>query len=104
MTTPVIVPASVPWPHPLEHAGYVLGGRYRLEERVAFGAMGSIWRARHIELKCPVAIKFLDVAVARETEMHGRFLQEARAAAAVRCANVVQVFDCGRDGNIPFLV
>jgi serine/threonine-protein kinase len=88
----------------LEHAGYILAGRYRLEERVAFGAMGSIWRARHLDLKSPVAIKFLDVAVARETEMHGRFLQEARAAAAVRCAHVVQVFDYGRDANIPFIV
>jgi eukaryotic-like serine/threonine-protein kinase len=104
MTAPIDVSASVPWPHPLDHAGYVLGGRYRLEERVACGAMGSIWRGRHIQLKSRVAIKFLDVAVARETDMHERFLQEARAAAALHCAHVVRVFDYGRDANIPFIV
>jgi serine/threonine-protein kinase len=63
--------------------------------------MGGIWRGRHIELKSPVAIKFLDLAVTRETEMHGRFLQEARSTAAVRCAHVVQVFDYGKDENTP---
>jgi serine/threonine-protein kinase len=89
------------WPHPIEQLGHVLCGRYRLEERIASGAMGSIWRGCHLALKAPVAIKFLDVSVARETEMHSRFLQEARSAAAVRCANVVQVFDYGKDDSTP---
>jgi serine/threonine-protein kinase len=96
--------AAIPvetWPHPVEQMGYVLNGRYRLEERIASGAMGSIWRGCHLALKAPVAIKFLDVSVARETEMHSRFLQEGRSAAAVRCANVVQVFDYGKDANTP---
>jgi serine/threonine protein kinase len=102
----VNVPASVAAPeqHPVEHAGHVVGGRYRLDARIARGAMGSIWRAQHLELRCPVAIKFLDITVGGEGELHGRFLQEARSTAAVRCAHVVQVFDYGTDGNIPFIV
>jgi serine/threonine protein kinase len=106
MLAPLDVPASVPAPgqHPVEHVGHVVGGRYRLDARIARGAMGSLWRAEHVELRCAVAIKFLDLSVGSETELHGRFLQEARSTAAVRCAHVVQVFDYGREGNVPFIV
>ena len=82
----------------------MVSGRYRLDARIARGAMGSIWRAQHVDLRCAVAIKFLDISVRSDTELHGRFLQEARSTAAVRCAHVVQVFDYGREGNAPFIV
>ena len=89
--------------HPVE-VGCLVSGRYRLEALIARGAMGSIWRAQHVDLRCAVAIKFLDVSVGGETGMHSRFLQEGRSAAAVRCANVVRVFDYGTEGNTPYIV
>jgi eukaryotic-like serine/threonine-protein kinase len=95
--------ASAP-PTLVDGAGQIVAGRYRLEHPIARGAMGSIWRASHIELKAKVAIKFLDTVERGETELHGRFLQEARSGAAVRCAHVVQVFDYGQAGRVPFIV
>lgn len=84
--------------------GTVIAGRYRLEEPIVKGAMGTIWRAEHIHLKAPVAVKLLDPVLARDQEMRGRFLQEARSAAAVRSAHVVQVFDSGVEGDTPYIV
>jgi serine/threonine-protein kinase len=94
----------VPAPSPFEQPGKIVSGRYRLEAHLAGGAMGSIWRARHLQLKAPVAVKFLEATAAGNVELHNRFLQEARAAAAVRSAHVVQVFDYGTDAGIPYIV
>jgi serine/threonine protein kinase len=84
-------------------AGQVIGERYRLEELLVRGAMGSVWRAEQIRLRAPAAIKFLDPALIGDPEMRNRFMQEARSAASVRSANVVQIFDYGSDGNVPYI-
>ncbi|MEZ4447396.1 MAG: hypothetical protein R3B72_50435 [Polyangiaceae bacterium] len=40
--------------------GEVLAGRYRLERPLAKGGMGMVWRAQHLELELPVAVKFME--------------------------------------------
>ena len=85
-------------------AGMLIADRYRLEEPLVRGAMGTIWRAEHVGLKAPVAVKFLDPVLLGDQEMRGRFLQEARSAAAVRSAHVVQVFDSGIEQGVPYIV
>jgi serine/threonine-protein kinase len=85
------------------HAGQVIGEQYRLEELLERGAMGSVWRAEQIRLRAPVAIKFLDPSLIEDPQMRDRFMQEARSAAAVRSANVVQIFDYGSDGDVPYI-
>jgi serine/threonine protein kinase len=84
-------------------AGQVIGESYRLEELLERGAMGSVWRAEQIRLRAPAAIKFLDPTLIGDPEMRNRFMQEARSAASVRSANVVQIFDYGSDGNVPYI-
>jgi eukaryotic-like serine/threonine-protein kinase len=84
-------------------AGQVIGEQYRLEELLERGAMGSVWRAEQIRLRAPVAIKFLDPSLIEDPQMRDRFMQEARSAAAVRSANVVQIFDYGSDGDVPYI-
>ncbi|HEU4577864.1 MAG TPA: serine/threonine-protein kinase [Polyangiaceae bacterium] len=84
--------------------GTVIADRYRLDEAIVRGAMGTIWRAEHLRLRAPVAVKLLDPILARDQEMRGRFLQEARSAAAVRSSHVVQIFDSGIEGGLPYIV
>jgi serine/threonine protein kinase len=84
-------------------AGQLIGERYRLEALLQRGAMGSVWRAEQLSLRAPVAIKFLDPSLMELPEMTRRFMQEARSAAAVRSVHVVQIFDYGSDGNVPFI-
>ena len=90
-------------PEPQLQTGEVIAERYRLEEPIGRGAMGAVWRAVHLRLESPVAIKFLNPAIANEPVMLERFLREARSAAAVRSSHVVQIFDYGVDGGKPYI-
>ena len=97
---------SVPEPDALSlQPGHVLGGKYRIEARLAEGGMGVVLRATHLDLDCPVAIKLLRPEHATNEDVIGRLLAEARIAACLRSKHVNHVLDVGRahDG-LPYLV
>ncbi|MGB2567315.1 serine/threonine-protein kinase [Micromonospora citrea] len=75
----------------------VLSGRYRLDERVATGGMGDVWRATDLVLGRQVAVKVLLPALVSDPDFIARFRAEARIMAALRHPGIVQVFDCGED-------
>jgi eukaryotic-like serine/threonine-protein kinase len=66
--------------------------------------MGSVWRADHLTLNAPVAVKLLDASIAKSEEGQARFLREAQSAAALRSAHVVQTFDYGICDGVPYIV
>jgi serine/threonine-protein kinase len=76
-------------------AGRVLNDRYRLVEKLGEGGMGQIWKAEHLVLMAPVAVKLIDREVVPDEETLSRFMREARAAAALRSPHVVQILDYG---------
>ena len=82
----------------------VLVGRYRLDERLGAGGMGSIWRAHHLVLAAPVAVKLIDREAVPDEEMLARFMREAQSAATLRSPHVVQILDYGVDDKLPFIV
>lgn len=84
----------------------VLDGRYQLERRLGQGGMGAVFKARHIFLKTPHAIKIiLPDLVGNDPSLVTRFRQEAMAAAAIRHPNIIAVTDFGVvNGTTPFLV
>ena len=87
--------------------GEVLAGAYRLDQLLAIGGMGELYRATHFGPlgSQQVAVKRLHPALAKNKEVVARFLREARASDSVRHANVVSVLDVGVDGSgVPFLV
>jgi serine/threonine protein kinase len=84
--------------------GRVLAGRYKLEQRMGEGGFGAIWRAEHLVLAAPVAVKLIDREVVHDDETKERFLREARSAATLRSPHVVQIIDYGVDGTVPFMV
>src|SRR5712692_11140126 len=84
----------------------ILDSRYQLEQRLGQGGMGVVFKARHIFLKTPHAIKIiLPDLVSNDPKLVTRFRQEALAAAAIRHQNIIAVTDYGvvRD-TMPFLV
>jgi serine/threonine-protein kinase len=84
--------------------GRVLGGRYRLEETIAAGGMGTVFAATDERLHRRVAVKVLKEHLATDPKFVERFQREARAAAALSHPNVASVFDFGEDDSTPFIV
>jgi serine/threonine-protein kinase len=62
----------------------VIAEKYRIVGQIGAGGMGSVWRALHLTLGTPVAIKLIDDAIAKHPEIGARFEREARAAATLR--------------------
>ena len=85
-------------------AGEVIAGRYRLEKQIGEGGMGEVWRAEHLTLDSPVALKFIDCHGPRRAQLSDRFLREAKVSAAVRHRNVVQIMDFGEYDGGPYMV
>jgi serine/threonine-protein kinase len=85
--------------------GEVVLGRYAVEARLGSGAMGTVYRGRHIKLQRGVAIKVLHEGYASHPTMLARFRREAEAAARLSHANVSGVLDFGEtaDGH-PLMV
>ncbi|SDY91329.1 serine/threonine protein kinase [Micromonospora pattaloongensis] len=78
-------------------SGAVVSNRYRLEEHLATGGMGEVWRARDLALGRTVAVKVLLRSLVRDPDFAARFRAEARMMAALRHPGVVDVYDCGED-------
>src|SRR3954464_8729071 len=84
--------------------GTVLDGRYRIEAEIARGGMGVIYRARHLTLDLPRAVKLITPQFARDQRYLERFRTEATAAARIEHPNVVTVHDFGEVDGAPCLV
>jgi serine/threonine-protein kinase len=73
--------------------GQTLDGRYLIEARIGEGAMGAVYKARHIAMAQPVAIKFLLTDRVNEPGMVERFIREARQTFKIDHPNCVRVTD-----------
>jgi serine/threonine protein kinase len=78
-------------------------GRFKITELLGRGGMGAVYAAIDLTLKRKVALKLLHQAAVATEEQRRRFLQEARAAAAVNHPNIATVFDIGEVGGIVFI-
>ncbi|MBL7260770.1 serine/threonine-protein kinase [Paractinoplanes lichenicola] len=84
--------------------GVTLGGRYVLDERIAGGGMGDVWRGTDEVLGRTVAVKILLPALLDEPGFAERFRGEARTMATINHPGVVDVYDYGSDQQLAFLV
>jgi serine/threonine-protein kinase len=79
--------------------GLVLTDRYRLDERLATGGMGEVWRATDLVLGRTVAVKVLLPGLLADAGFAARFRGEARMMAALRHRGIVQVYDYGESAD-----
>ncbi len=76
---------------------------YSIEATLGKGGMGTVYRARDTKLQRPVAIKILSQELTADPDRKQRFLQEARAAAAVTHPAIAQVYDVDEADGVTFI-
>ena len=79
-------------------------GPYQLEERIGRGGMATVYRAYHPALDRRVAVKVLPDFFAEDSVYRQRFQDEARSVARLRHPHIVEIFDFGDDGGVPYIV
>ncbi|HEY1179560.1 MAG TPA: serine/threonine-protein kinase, partial [Phytomonospora sp.] len=77
--------------------GDLVGGRYRLESRIADGGMGAVWRGTDTRLGRDVAVKLLHPALSSDASFRARFASEARLVAALNTRSIATIHDYGED-------
>ena len=104
--SPLQEPSSAPaTPAADPLVGRVVGGRYRLVERLGQGGMGTVYRARHTLMDKPVAVKVLRAELATDGEAVARFHREARSASKLDHDHCIRVTDFGQsDDGLLYLV
>ncbi|MGE5292692.1 MAG: serine/threonine protein kinase [Micromonosporaceae bacterium] len=90
----------------VSHTSVLLAGRYRLDDRIAAGGVGEVWRAADLVLRRPVAVKLLRTELAEHPEVLARFRAEARYGGSLCHPGIAQVFDYGdaHPPDPPYLV
>ncbi|MGD9721513.1 MAG: serine/threonine-protein kinase [Pirellulales bacterium] len=88
--------------HDADLSGRQIGG-YRLLRRLGQGAMAEVYLAEQVSLGRQVAFKVLRANLAGDATYVARFDQEARAAAQLVNANIVQIYEVGRVDGVHFI-
>jgi serine/threonine protein kinase len=85
---------------------WLVGGKYRLEEKLGEGALGAVYRAVHLGLEKSFAIKLLKATGRPAPDALARFRTEALALGRLQHPHIVEVTDSGVDepSGIPYLV
>jgi serine/threonine-protein kinase len=79
-------------------------GKYRILEPLGRGGMAQVYKAYHPQLERYAAVKVLRSDLVEEEEFLARFRREAQAVAALRHANIVQVFDFDVERDVYYMV
>ncbi|MFC3578321.1 serine/threonine-protein kinase [Streptomyces yaanensis] len=91
-----------------DNSGRLLAGRYRLEDVLGRGGMGTVWRAKDETLGRTVAVKELrfpsSIDEDEKRRLVTRTLREAKAIARIRNNGAVTVFDVVQEDDRPWIV
>ena len=84
--------------------GKTLDKTYRIDQLLGKGGFGAVYRARDVSLNRDVAIKVMHPHFTDDEGFRARFLQEARAVAALNHPDIVQIHAFGQDLGLLYIV
>jgi len=85
-------------------SGGTLLGKYRIEALLGSGTFAHVYRAHHLVLDMPVAIKVLKPSLATSQQVVEHFCSEARSAIRISHPNVVRIHDLTCSPESTYLV
>ena len=78
-------------------------GKYEILSQIGAGGMGEVYRARDSRLDRDIALKILPAELASHRDRMLRFMQEAKAAAALNHPNVAHVYEIGEHDGLNYI-
>jgi serine/threonine protein kinase len=82
----------------------IFAGKYEVQDEIAQGAMGIVYRALDQKLNRVVALKVVHPHLTSDTSFLQRFLREARAMARLQHENIVTIYSVEQDQGTQFMV
>lgn len=81
-------------------------GQYQIEERIASGGNGTVYRARHALLRRPTAIKLMNPEFSRNEAARSRFEHEVQLTSELTHPNTIAIYDYGHtpDGTMYYVM
>jgi predicted ATPase len=76
---------------------------YSIEGEIGRGAMGWVYRARHLHLARTAALKVLAPSLAEDSTFHERFIRESQLIAAIEHPNIVPIYDAGEVDGLLYI-
>jgi len=78
-------------------------GRYEIRSKIGAGGMGEVYLAEDTKLDRKVALKILPADLAANQDRMRRFVQEAKAAAALNHPNIATIHEIGESDGVNFI-
>jgi eukaryotic-like serine/threonine-protein kinase len=75
--------------------GLEIDGKYKIESKIARGGTGMVYKAMHMQLNTPVAIKIIHPHLANDPKAVERFRREALLTMKIRHTNAIAIMDFG---------
>ena len=89
---------------PFLEAARAASERLEIVEQIGKGGMAVVYRATHLVMNKPVAVKMLLPHLTSDPTSLKRFQQEAQATATLNHANIVRIHDCGLSNGQAFII
>jgi serine/threonine protein kinase len=88
---------------PLIAQGEVLFGKYRLDEQIGEGGMGSVWKVWHVDMESERALKLIKPEIAQNDRGWKRFRREAQLMDKIKHPGAVRVHDYKRTQGLGYI-